>query len=176
MNRTNVIEDLSLLPLPPWWLSPWFIAAAVLALAAIVGIAVALARAFRKRVVPIAAAPSGPPPHDGFLRRLAELRARRDTLGAYPLGIEVSEILRGYIDARFRFPVLFQTTREFLAHVAGRAELDERQRGALARFLANCDALKFARGDAGASERDALLDTAESFIRECAGLATANKP
>ncbi len=174
MNRTNVIEDLSLLPLPPWWLSPWFIAAAILAFAAVAGIAFALARALRKRVVPVAAVPSGPPPHDAFLRRLAELRARRDTLGAYPLGIEVSEILRGYIDARFRFPVLFQTTREFLSHVAGRAELNAGQRDALARFLANCDALKFARGDAGTAERDALLDTAETFIRECAGLAPTN--
>jgi hypothetical protein len=176
MNRTNVIEDLNLLPLPPWWLDPWAIATGVLLLLAAGTGFYLLARALRRQAPAVVAAPSGPPPHDEFLRRLAELRARRDALAAYPLGIEVSEILRGYIDARFRFPVLFQTTREFLAHVAGRTELDAVQRDGLARFLGRCDDVKFARGEASDAERDALLDAAESFIRGCAGLVPAPKP
>ena len=32
MNRTNLIDDLTLVPLPPWWQSPWAIAGFVLAL------------------------------------------------------------------------------------------------------------------------------------------------
>ncbi len=170
MNRTNVIEDLSLLPLPPWWLNPWFVAAVVLALAAIAGTVSVLVRRFRARPRPVPRRPVGPPPHDEFLRRLADLRARRESLDAHALGIEASGILRGYIEAWFRFPVLFQTTREFLVHVAGRDELQARQREALAGFLAACDGLKFARHDATHAEREALLDTAERFVRECAGL------
>lgn len=173
MNRTNVIEDLTLLPLPPWWLDPWVVAAAVVALLVLAAAGVALARALRRRPAVPAPKPAGPPPHHEYLRRLAGLRARRDTLTAYPLGIEASEILRGYIDARFGFPVLFQTTREFLLHAAGREELGTAQRAALARFLGLADEVKFARLDASTREQDELLDTAEAFIRECAGTGPA---
>ena len=44
MNRTNVIEDLTLLPLPPWWQDPWILLATVLALAALIALGVWAAR------------------------------------------------------------------------------------------------------------------------------------
>ncbi len=44
MNRTNVIEDLNLLPLPPWWVNPWFIVACIAGFAALVGLGIWAAR------------------------------------------------------------------------------------------------------------------------------------
>ena len=172
MNRTNVIEDLTLLPLPPWWLIPWVIAIAVLLLALLAAGVVLLAR-LRPRPQPASAVPDGPPPDAEFLRRLAALRARRASLEAYPLAIEVSEILRGYLDARYRFHILYQTTREFLGAAVGRPELTEPRRQVLALFLGLCDDVKFARRPATVPEQDALLDTAEAFIRASAAPSTA---
>ncbi len=172
MNRTNVIEDLTLLPLPPWWLNPWVIAGTILLVAASVTALFLLIRLIPRRL-PVPVVPMGPPPDGEFLRRLAALRARRDSLAAYPLAIEVSEILRGYLEARYHFHILYQTTREFLGTSANRPELTENRRQVLARFLGLCDDVKFARHPATVAEQDALLDTAEAFIRESAAVPTA---
>jgi hypothetical protein len=174
MNRTNVIEDLTLLPLPPWWLNPWVLSVAFLLLAGLVAAGVWLARRWQARTPVAAPRPAGPPPHLEFLRLLAELRARRPGLAAYPLAIAVSEILRGYLQARYQLPSLFLTTREFLASAIQRPELDPAARTGLEEFLGQCDLVKFARGEATEAELDALLDTAERFIR--AGAGEANRP
>ena len=65
MNRTNLVEDLTLLPLPPWWANPWLMA---LAFVALVGLGILgwwLAR--RPRAVP---PPSIAPPPDRKSTRL----------------------------------------------------------------------------------------------------------
>ena len=93
MNRTNLVEDLTLIPLPPWWTSPWAIAAAVMALVALGLVARWLARRTRRPDAP-QAPPAGPPIDlSEFTRRLAALRQRRPQLSAYDLAIEVSDIL-----------------------------------------------------------------------------------
>jgi hypothetical protein len=90
-------------------------------------------------------------------------------MSAYELGIEVSTILRGYLEARFAFSAGFQTTREFLGSAAKDPRLHGDHRAMLASFLGLCDAVKFARHPASHVEQDGLLDTAERFIREAAG-------
>ncbi len=111
--------------------------------------------------------PPGPPPQTEALRRLAELRGRQPRPSAYELAILVSDILREFIEARFAFPIRFQTTREFLDLAARRPELSPEQRDILARFLGACDLVKFAGQPATESEQTAFLDTAEHFIRGC---------
>jgi hypothetical protein len=176
MNRTNVIEDLTLLPLPPWWQDPWILLATVLALAALIALGIWAARR-RPRPAPAIAKPSVPPvPPDEFLRRLAELRERHPRLSAYQLAIEVSEILRAYLEARYQFRILYQTTREFLGEVAHRPELDADQRAALEGFLSRCDEVKFGQAPATPDEQTGLLDTAERVIRQTAGVASQPTP
>lgn len=168
MNRTNLVEDLTLLPLPPWWLNPWFIAAVVLSIAALTGLAVWLARRLRQPRVPPPPAPEPPPSPDAFLRRLAELRSRQPSLAAYPLAIEVSDLLREWLEARHRLRIRYQTSREFLREASSRPELGESQRTALGEFLHVCDGIKFGQSPATPHELGGLLDTAERVIRDTA--------
>ncbi|HTI69715.1 MAG TPA: hypothetical protein VMF06_07100 [Candidatus Limnocylindria bacterium] len=168
MTQTNLIEDLRLLPIPPWYRTPWGLAG----LAVLLAVAGFLVWRWWSRRRPRAATEeeplSGPPPDEAFLKRLAALKDRQGGMSAYDMGIEVSSILRGYLEARFRYRILYQTTREFLGSVRADSRLTVAQRDRIDAFLSLCDGVKFARQPATAEERDGLLSTAESVIRECA--------
>jgi hypothetical protein len=129
----------------------------------------------RLPTTPTPAVPDGPPPHEAFLARLAALRSNRGQWVAHPFAVDVSEILRGYLEARYAFSVRFQTSREFLELAATDPRLNPDHRAIVRDFLGHCDLLKFARGIATESELAALIDTAERFIRECAGLPPGQK-
>ncbi len=166
MNRTNLIDDLTLVPLPPWWQSPGGVAVTVLALAALVFLIWLLRRLLHREVVVLTPPPLQPDLHPEFLRRLAELRARRAQLSAYELAVGCSDILRDYLEWRFQLAIRFQTTREFLESSRQNSALAETQRTALGAFLSFCDLVKFARRGADQAEQDHLLDAAEAFIRQ----------
>ena len=164
MTNQILIEDLSLVALPAWWENPWLL----FTLPVLVGVLFYLmTRWWHSRRAPIQSRPvtEGPPVHDEFLRRLQALRDRRPSIEAYLLGIEVSEILRGYLEAQFRFDIRYQTTREFLTSVASDSRFTSEKREALAGFLQHCDAVKFANQTPSGAEQDGLLDTAEKVIR-----------
>ena len=174
MKPDRLIEDLTLVPLPQWWENPWLL----FSLPVLVGlIAYNLRRWWlqRKPKTLTTNVPDGPPPHEAFLSRLADLRSKRGHWIAYPFAIEVSEILRGYLEARYAFSVRFQTSREFLELAATHPRLNTAHRATLRDFLSRCDLLKFAQGVATEAELAALLDTAEQFISECAELPLGHK-
>lgn len=167
MTNALIIEDLTLVPVPVWWQSPWFIALVVLALA-VAGFYVR--RWWKNRPQPAPVAPSvppGPPPHLEALRRLAELRARHAKLDAYAVAIECSDILRTYIEARFTLPIRYQTTREFLGAAQAAPELNAEAQSQLGEFLKFFDQLKFARANAPAEKTLGTIDGAEQFVRRC---------
>ncbi len=166
MNRTGLVDDLTLVPLPPWWQSPWIIAASVLVLVVLAVAIWMLRRLLSRKVVLMDPAPTRPDLHPEFLRRLAELRARRAHLSDYDLAIACSDILRDYLEWRFQFSVRFQTTREFLGSARENTVLSEVQREMLGTYLGFCDGVKFARRSASRPESDNLLDSAETFIRQ----------
>lgn len=165
MNQTNLIEDFTLLPLPEWWESPWVLAALVLGglVLGVVGY-----RWWRwwtaRQPVRISAAPE-PDRTPEFLARLAALRARRGQLSAYDLAIACSDLLREYVEWRFRLAIRFQTTREFLEAAVRNAALVPEQREGLGQYLRFCDLVKFARQGATEGELSELLDAAETFLR-----------
>lgn len=167
-NATNIIiEDLTLVPVPVWWQSPWFIALAVLALTLI---GYLLVRWWRQRPRPATVAPPvppGPPPHLEALRRLAELRAHHAQLNAYAVAVECSDLLRTYVEARFALPIRYQTTREFLGAAQSSPELSAEAQAQLGEFLKFFDQVKFARSDATADQTLATINGAEQFIRRC---------
>jgi len=168
MKPERLIEDLSLVPLPAWWENPWVLLAVPVAS----GLAAYLLRRWwlgRRPPAVAVAAPPGPPPHEEFLARLVALRAQQDRWVPHPFAVEVSDILRGYLEARFAFPVRFQTSREFLGAAATDARLSGEQRAALGGFLGGCDRIKFARAEANAAGMLGLIDAAEGFIRQGAG-------
>jgi hypothetical protein len=167
MTNVLIIEDLTLVPVPVWWQSPWFIALAVVALA-VAGYFVQRWWKNRPRPAPVApAVPPGPPPHLEALRRLAELRTRHARLDAYAVAIECSDILRTYIEARFALPIRYQTTREFLGAAQSAPELGSEAQAQLGDFLKFFDQLKFARANATAAQTLATIDGGEQFVRRC---------
>lgn len=133
---------------------------------AVVGVALlaAFVLLLRRRRAPAATAapapapvPPPPGPHVRALKRLARLRARhpqgRDETQAYY--IEASGLVRDYVAERFALPADVMTTEQLVAHQAP-----------LSRVLAPCDLVKFARHAPTATEREQLLDAAESYVRE----------
>lgn len=167
MTNEHLIEDLTLVPIPAWWQSPWVWIALVL----LVGAAVALfmmwwrARPQPTPVVPIP--PPGPPAHLDALRRLAELRARQGQMTPYAVAVECSDILRLYIEGRFALPIRYQTTREFLGAAQTHPQLGPEPRHELGEFLGFFDQLKFAQGTAEGSQMLEVINGAERFIRRC---------
>jgi hypothetical protein len=161
---TSLVEDLTLVPMPPLWESPWFWLVVVAALLCVVVLG---RRWFRRRPATRVEAPVVPETDrtPEFLERLARLRERQATLDAYAVSIESSELLRDYVEWRFRLAIRFQTTREFLDHAARGAEVSQPAAGWLGRYLGFCDRIKFAQGSADAAARSGLLDAAEAFLR-----------
>ncbi len=117
----------------------------------------------RRRSPPATAAPAPAPeppppgPHARALERLARLRAQhpqgRDETQAYY--VEASGLIRDYVAERFTLPADVMTTEQLVEHQAP-----------LSRVLPPCDLVKFARHAPTATEREQLLDAAESYVRE----------
>ena len=107
----------------------------------------AMARRLRRREPP-ADAPVEPsrPPHEIALDALARLEASAmlERGAVKEFHIEVSEILRRYIEARYRVPALEMTTAEVLSGLA-RVGVGAEFREGLRRFLDQCDMVKFAK-------------------------------
>lgn len=158
---TRLIEDFQWMTAPsdpavsPWiWLAG---AALVLALAA-GGFFV-----FRRRTghLPFLAPPA---PHEMALRELRELAAlmREETDREFVQG--VSGILREYIQARFGLRAPHRSTEEFLREARQSELLPENHQRVLARFLSQCDSVKFARRRAAVPEMQTLLLAARAFV------------
>ena len=100
---------------------------------------------------------SPPAPHLRALERLDRLRRQQprghDEVSAYY--VEASALVRDYVAERFAVHASVMTTEEL-------TELE----APLARVLPDCDLVKFARHAPTASEREQLLDRAETFVRE----------
>lgn len=113
-----------------------------------------------------AAQPRAPeePPHSRALRQLAELRAEQARLDDRAFAIQVSDILRHYLEAALQLPAPERTTEEFLGELQGSEALSDAQAPALSAFLEACDLAKFARQPLAGAERDTLLDTAHNVV------------
>ena len=106
-------------------------------------------------------------PYEIALDRLEKARVLMTLETAREFSIEVSEIIRGYIEARFHVRVAHQTTEEFLhellepsdALLAGHQEL-------LAEFLHHCDLAKFARWILSMEEMEEMHASARLFVIE----------
>jgi hypothetical protein len=59
--------------------------------------------------------------------------------------LRLSDIVRQYMEDRFRIRAPEMTTEEFLAHLKNSPALSARQDGVLTEFLTSCDMVKFAK-------------------------------
>jgi hypothetical protein len=102
------------------------------------------------------------------MQRLADLEARGAPGADEADGwfVELSTVVRRYIEGRFRLRAPELTTEEFLLEARRMPELSDAHRAVLAGFLEQCDRVKFAgwRPDADASL--AVLGEARTFIAD----------
>jgi hypothetical protein len=144
----------------PWWM--WLILIVVA-----VGV-LALVKYFRKpRVVTIARAAPQRPPWEIAMDRLDHLAEQKHHLRgeARPFAIELSEILREYLEDRYGFVALEQVTSEIntaLRHVA----LLDPQKDAVLRVLSGCDLAKYAKFHWPAPELHAALNSTRQFVTD----------
>ena len=107
-----------------------------------------------------------PPPWETALRRLDELELRRlPESGRFePYYVDLSAILRYYIEDRFGLHAPEQTTPEFLDAASRSGLLLADQQEFLADFLRHCDRVKFARYVPKAQEMEEGMALVRQFV------------
>ncbi|MCE9580697.1 MAG: hypothetical protein K8W52_46680 [Deltaproteobacteria bacterium] len=149
----------------PW---PWILGGAGGVLA--IGIAVFAVRRVRLRRAVVARATA----YERAVLALGEL-ARR---GAPTEGdadawfVELSAIVRRYLEDRFAVRAPELTTEEFLREAGRSPELADEQRAGLGEFLERCDRVKFAGWRPGADESLAILAVARAFVDQTRAIET----
>lgn len=91
----------------------------------------------------------------------ADLVAKRDYSGFY---VELTGIVRRYIERTTDIHAPEQTTEEFLAAMRGRGDFALERQQRLADFLEAADLIKFAGQIPGAEEIEASFDRAKAFV------------
>ncbi|MEO6597324.1 MAG: DUF4381 family protein [Planctomycetota bacterium] len=146
-----------------WWLAG---GAGLLALAMLAFVAWRRRRRLRPHpdAVPV-------PAHVAALRELARLRtAPRTTLAQVEaFYVQVSQVLRVYLEGRFGLRAPERTTEEFLRELESGdpksgAQLAREHKRELERFLSQCDLVKFAAVVPGENEHVATFALAEAFV------------
>jgi hypothetical protein len=98
--------------------------------------------------------------------RALEDRGAPDAEAADGWFVELSAIVRRYLEQRYEIRAPELTTEEFLLVATARPELSEEHRGLLSSFLERCDRVKFAGYRPDAEESLATLAAARGFIED----------
>ena len=123
---------------------------------------------FRKKKKNSARPVELPPAHQIALQKLSELKAR----GLIAQGkikeyyIEISGIIRHYIEDRFKLSAPEMTSEEFLLKAKDAQELSLPRKDLLSDFLLSCDLVKFARYSPSEKEIEAVFESAKRFVEE----------
>ena len=106
--------------------------------------------------------------HGRLLAMMA--RARPSPEGMDAFFVELSDIIRRYLEDRFRLRAPERTTEEFLEIASGSPDLTAEHRGFLFQFLGYADRVKFARHLPQAEHVDQALNAAEQFLLQTRGV------
>jgi hypothetical protein len=106
--------------------------------------------------------------YDEAVRRLEALEryGAPDPTGADAWFVELSSVVRRYLEGRYGVRAPELTTEEFLQETRRAAGLPEPQRELLTAFLERCDRVKFAGYRPDADESMATLKAARAFVEE----------
>jgi hypothetical protein len=144
--------------------------AAALAILLVAGLVWAILRRMRRNTMgPLEVREAHPPrpPHEIALEDLDRLEKspllERGEVKEYH--IQVSEILRFYVEARFRVPALEMTTMDILVGLE-RTELEPATLEGLGRFLHECDMVKFAKHRPGPGPSREVLFLGRRFVED----------
>jgi hypothetical protein len=125
----------------------------------------------RKKNLPLFVKPPKPkePAHLWALRELDRIREeklwRKDKIKEYYS--EVTEVLRIYVEERFGFPAMEQTSAEILDSFGSRKDMiSEKTTGYLARILPLADLVKFAKYTPLPDDHNIVLANSYLFVNE----------
>ena len=152
-------------PVPSAWAQHWKLWAAM-ATALLAALCVA-AYIYRRRVRRAEQAPP-PPPWEVAYQRLRELDQRQlPKAGKYePYYVDLTSIVRYYIEDQFLLHAPEQTTQEFLAASSGSHLFLDEQQQLLSGFLRHCDRVKFAQYEPSEPEMDRCFAFVLQFVDE----------
>ena len=88
--------------------------------------------------------------------------------------VSLTDVIRGYLEVRFKLRVEHQTTREFLDDIRNGGPLDSKQGNFLKEFLNSADMVKFAKAPADVMLFDEAAERAETLVRETAAVEQEN--
>jgi hypothetical protein len=145
------------------WYQPLAWIGVVLVLAALGLVVWEVVRRRLRRAVPLTA--------DGWaLREFDKISALdlADSEQVERFPILLSDVVRRYLELRFRLHASRQTTAEFLEAMQHAPQLTASQQGLLRSFLERCDLAKFARQTPSPEECQALAGRARSFVEQTA--------
>lgn len=161
MNEsTDIVEDLQMLAPGNPWLWVWLVA--LLLLVGSGGFFVV--RLYRRKQLPFVNALI--PPHKTALERLAQIRHLLVEGQHREFVMEVSHVIRFYIEERFGLDAPYLSTEEFLYQAESDANLQRSVQEQLKRFLLQCDRVKFARGHLQVSAMEELYEIAQQFVEQ----------
>lgn len=104
-------------------------------------------------------------PYEIALEKLAATRRLMQSENAHAFSLEVSEIVRGFIEKCFPVRAAHRTTREFLHDLVNLQDSPlAAHRGTLADFLEHCDLAKFARWELTVPQMEAMLTSASTVV------------
>jgi hypothetical protein len=146
---------------------PWKLAAAAAAILVLAAGAI-LWLIYRKKRPPALPVVAKVPAHEAAQRALRALKSRRwiEEGVVEPFYVELSAIVRTYLEDRFGLRAPERTTEEFLREASASAALREDHRKLTTDFLEQADLVKFARHRPGAPEMNAAWDAADRLGRE----------
>lgn len=160
---TRNIEVLELLSQPA---SPWFAWSAA-GLVLLAGLSLLIYNfAHRGSATPRATDRPSVNAHQRAAERLLALRTQQPVGGSENRAfyVEASDLLRSYIEDQFALRAKRMTTDEFLEAQQTVRALQAEERAILSGFLELCDLAKFAGQQPGTTEREQLLDAADTFL------------
>ncbi len=141
-----------------------------IALAALALLAAAVAALHRVLTAPrtILHMPPPVPPHQAALDAIEALRAKGwiEALNIEPFYVELSAIVRRYLEARFGLRAPERTTEEFIRDALSSKKLSDAHRDLVGGFLEQSDLVKFARHAPGPGDMRNALDSAARLVRE----------
>ncbi len=127
-----------------------------------------LVRRFLSKPRTILHHPPPPPPHETALRALRTLLAKGwiEALNVEPFYVELSGIVRHYLEDRFHLRAPELTTEEFIREATSSQLLSPAHQALTSGFLEQSDLVKFARHRPTGEDMKAAYSAAETLVRE----------
>ena len=110
-----------------------------------------------------------PPPVDPYqeaIDNIAELQGRKPGLQPKPFVFRLSEILRVYVEKRFKVPAMELTSEEFMREIVSHAFFRNRYEDLLREFVERGDRVKYSKELMGQDEMNQLLNTALHIVKD----------